>query len=476
MSVINVFQSGKSGMNTAKAGIATTGHNISNASTEGFSRQRAVSEANVGKQMSGNVGGMYVGEGSKLSRIERINDQYLEKQLREGQRDLSYHEEKQVYLNQIEENFNEMNGDGINRVVARFFNEFRKLSNDPTSEAIRQSLRESSQAMVNDFRRVRSETESVRAHIDTRLEGYMKELNSCAHDVAELNGKIKNAAIQGNEANDLLDRRDLILKKMGSYADLHMHQDESGMYNIEVRGVGPIVTGVNVMDFNFAKQAADPDNHSPENSLQISRSPFSTNYVTQNFHGGKIGALVETRDKSISMVLERLDQMAFAISNSVNELHQKGFTLDGETNVNFFKPLESVARASQMLSLSDELKMSTGNIALALQPDAPSDNRNALAISNLQGIHLMNNGHTTVDDFYNSIVSDVGVTSARNNEALGQQKGIMTQLSKVRDQVSGVSIDEETTNLMQFQHAFDASARVIKTADEMLDTILALKK
>ena len=80
-----------------------------------------------------------------------------------------------------------------------------------------------------------------------------------------------------------------------------------------------------------------------------------------------------------------------------------------------------------------------------------------------------------MDDFYNSIVSDVGTTSARNRESLGQQQSIMTQLNRVRDQVSGVSIDEETTNLMQFQHAFDASARVIKAADEMLETVLRLK-
>ena len=80
-----------------------------------------------------------------------------------------------------------------------------------------------------------------------------------------------------------------------------------------------------------------------------------------------------------------------------------------------------------------------------------------------------------MDDFYNSIVADIGVASSRNNEDAGQQKGILTQLSKVRDQVSGVSIDEETTNLMQFQHAFDASARVIKVADEMLETVLKLR-
>jgi flagellar hook-associated protein 1 FlgK len=174
-------------------------------------------------------------------------------------------------------------------------------------------------------------------------------------------------------------------------------------------------------------------------------------------------------------VLDRLDELAYSVANAVNEIHQKGFTQDGRTGVNFFEQIDTIGGAAQRLNLSRDIHGSVGNIAVGLQPDAPGDNRNALAIANLQNNHLMNDGKTTVDDFYNSIVSDVGVASGRNKEALGQQQSILTQLSKMRDQVSGVSIDEETTNLMQYQHAFDASARVIKVADEMMDTVLKLR-
>lgn len=485
MSILNVLQSGKSGMNTAKAGIATAGHNISNANTEGYSRQRVTSEAQVTKQMTGQ-GGPYIGEGSKIGKIERINDEYLEKQLREGSRDINYHEEKQLFLNQVEDVFNEMNGDGLNRLMSRFFNDFRKLSNEPSSEAVRQSVRESSQAMINDFRRLRTEVEQIRSHIDTRIDGNLRELNTYAEEMAELNKRIHAAEIQGHEANDLRDRRDAVAKKMSSMADLSMHKDNFGMINVDVKGVGPLVVGVNKEQFFWGRapevRDAGPlreknaiEAVSPENSLQISRSKFSDQYITSQFKSGKIGALVELRDRAISSVLERLDQLAYSVANSVNEIHQKGFTADGRTNVNFFRVPPTVTGAAQFLTMSDDIMHSTGNIAVALQPSAPGDNRNALAISNLQNVHLLNDGRTTVDDFYNAIVADVGVASNRNNEALGQQRSILTQLNKVRDQVSGVSIDEETTNLMQFQHAFDASARVIRVADEMLDTILKLK-
>ncbi len=475
MALVNVLQTGKSGMSTAKAGIATAGHNISNAGTEGYSRQRVQSEAEVGKQIAGQ-GGHFVGEGSRISKIERINDEYLERQLREGSRDMAFHEERQVFLNQIEDIFNEMGGDGLNRLVARFYNDFRKLSNEPTSEAIRQSVRESSQAMVSDFRRLRAEVESVRSHIDHRIEGNLKELNSFAQELADLNRRVRQSEVTGTDAaNDLRDRRDFILKKISELVDVTSHKDGEGNINVDIKGVGPLVTATIVEKYAVGRHGAGHAPGAVDNSFQISRSAFANQAITDQFKGGKIGAQIEVRDKSVNQVLARLDELAHSVAKSVNELHSKGFTQDGRTGIRFFEEPRGVTGAAQSLRLSEDISASVGNIAVALQPGAPSDNRNALAIANLQNLRLMNAGHTTVDDFYNSIVADVGTAASRNREALGQQQSILTQLNKVRDQVSGVSIDEETTNLMQFQHAFDASARVIKVADEMMDTVLRLR-
>ena len=474
MGIQNVLQTGKSGMMTAKAGVATAGHNIANANTEGFSRQRVQSEAIVTQQLSG-LGGLHVGEGAKVSRVERINDAYLEKQINEGGRDTAYHEEKQVFLNQVEDVFNEMNGDGLNRLIARFYNDFRKLSNDPSSEAIRQSVRESSLAMVSDFKRLRGEVEAVRGHIDNRIEGYMRELNVYGSELAQINDRVRVSEVQGNDANDLRDRRDQIVKKINSYVDSSNHPDNQGYINVEIKGVGPLVTGVRVEDFSVHHAPSQSDAGNVDGALQIARSSLGNTFITSQFKGGKLGALIEMRDHSVASVLDRLDNLAFAVSNSVNEVHQQGFTQDGRTGVNFFEPVGEITGAAGRINLSEDLHVSVGNIAAGLQLNAAGDNRNALAIANLQNNHLMNNGNTTVDDFYNSIVAEIGVTSGRNRESLGQQQSIMTQLSKMRDQVSGVSIDEETTNLMQYQHAFDASARVIKIADELMDTILKLR-
>jgi flagellar hook-associated protein 1 FlgK len=459
-------------MMAAKAAIATTGHNITNANTEGFSRQRVMTETANMNQAAGSKA--LVGSGTQIDRIERINDEYLEKQVRNAGRDLNHMEEKDTSLRQVEDIFNEMNCEGLNRLISRFFNEFRKLSNEPSNEAVRQSVRESSQAMVNDFKRLRREVEDVRKHIDSRIEGYSREVNALADEVRELNQRILAAEAGGAPANDLSDKRDQALKKLASYMEISSYRDGQGSVTVDIKGIGPLVVGQQAEHFSVFRTPAD-DQGKPENALDIHSSSSASSVVTHRLQGGKLGALLDVRDKSISTVLEKLDDLAFSLSQSVNEIHQQGYSRHGLQKINFFKPMGGKESAAELIDLSDEVRANVSNIAAAAIPDAPGDNRVAIAISGLQSQLFMNNGKATFDDWYNSIVSDVGIVTHRNRSSMNQQRDIVTQLGKMRDQISGVSIDEDTANLMQYQHVFDASAKVISVADEMLKTVLELR-
>ncbi|MCM2280003.1 MAG: flagellar hook-associated protein FlgK [Oligoflexia bacterium] len=472
MGIPNVFRTGVSGMMAAKTAVATTGHNIANANTEGYARQRVELET---MPATDSIGKGRVGNGVKVSRIDRINDEYIEKQIRNSGRDLAHFEEKDLVLRQTEDIFNEMNGEGLNRLISRFFNEFRKLANEPENEAVRQSVREASQAMVNDFHRLRGEVEDVRKHIDARIEGYTREVNSLSEEVKGLNIKIRAAELGGVSAPDLQDKRDVALKKLASYMDLATHKDNQGNYIVDVRGVGPLVVGPEVQTFSVQRSPADGEGK-PEGAFDLKTSASANSTVTHQVKGGRIGALLEARDRTLSTVLDRLDELAFTLSEMVNSVHETGFTRHGRQGVTFFKPIDFQHRAAEFLELSDEVQASVNNIATAAQPHAPGDNRIAIAISALQSHPFMNEGKANFDDFFNSIMSDVGVAAARNRNGIQQQRDIMTQLGKMRDQISGVSIDEETTNLMQFQHTYDASAKVIQVADEMLKTVLELKR
>jgi flagellar hook-associated protein 1 FlgK len=473
MGVPNIFQTGRLGMQASKAAIATTGHNIANANTEGFSRQRVHTETAPPQQAGGSKA--LVGSGTLISSVERVNDEYIEKALRNSNRDLSHYEEKDLVLKQTEDIFNELNGAGVNRLLSRFFNEFRKLSNEPDNEAVRQSVREASQSLANDFHRIRADVEGVQAHIDARIEGHTQEVNALANDIRDLNTRIQHQELGGASANDLCDKRDVALKKLASFMDISSRKENNNQITVEIKGVGPLVVGPNAERTYVERTPADEQGKA-ENAYDLKTSASAAATITHAVKGGKIGALLEVRDQTLTTILDRLDELAMNVTNAVNEIHEQGFNRHGEQGISFFKPIDTKERAAEFFDLSDEVKNNVNNIAAAAVPDAAGDNRISLAISSLQGARLMNEGKATADDWYNSMVSEVGVAASKNQFALSQQRDIMTQLGKMRDQVSGVSIDEETANLMQFQHSFDASAKVIQVADELLKTVLELKR
>ena len=472
MAFPNVMATGRSGMMAAKANIATTGHNITNATTEGYSRERT---ENVANASGGSVGKNFIGDGVTARRTTRINDEYLEKQIQNAGRDVAHMEEKDLVLRQTEDIFNEMGGEGLNRLMSKFFNEFRKLANEPDSEAVRQSVREATQSVVNDFKRIRSQVAEVTNHIDARIEGYSKQVNDIASTIRDLNVRIQRMSIDHTGPSDLLDQRDLAVKRLAELVDISVHKENEDLISVDIKGIGPLVVGPNVEKMKVMRSKAQDG--APENSLQITMSGSASPSLTQAIKGGKIGGLLEVRDQTLSTIMGKLDDLAYGLTTTVNEIHRQGVTRDGVQGVNFFKPIQGGReRASAFIDLSDEVRTNVNYIATGAEPDSPGDNRIAIALSGLQGMKLMNGGNATMDDYFNSIVTDVGVFSARNRENMNQTKDIVNQLGKVREQISGVSIDEETANLLQFHQVYDASAKVIQVADDMLKTVLELKR
>lgn len=473
MGIPNIMHTGRSGMTASRTAIATTGHNIANANTEGYSRQRVELEANITTDGPGEKN--TIGQGVKVNNISRVNDEYIEKELQNGTRDHAHFEEKDIALQQLEEVFNELDGDGLNRIMSRFFNEFRKLSNDPDNEAIRQSIREATHALTNDFRRLRKEVEQVQAHIDSRIAAYSTEINAITDEVADLNQRIRAMEVRKASPNDLKDRRDLLLRRLASYMAISTHKDGKGGINVDIKGVGPLVTGNIAQKFEVARTQAKPEKGQPENSLELRTSASANSVVTHSIKGGKLGGLIAVRDQTLNTVLDRLDDLAYSITKNVNHIHMQAVNREGMKGIPFFDDLATKERASAYMKLSDAVAMNTNNIATGFDLNAPGDNRASIAISQLQYDRLLNDGQATMDDWFNSIVSDIGIVRNRNRASLAQTKNVMTHLQKMRDQVSGVSLDEETANLLQYQHAFDASAKVIQVSEEILDSILSIK-
>lgn len=464
MSSINPFHTGKSGLFTSRAALATTGHNIANVNTEGFSRQRVEQSVMPPAQM----GNTTYGTGVKVQNILRINDDYLTRQISNESKYLGDYEEKEMALSQAEEIFNEIDNAGLNRLMSKFFNEFRKLGNEPESEAMRATVRESAESLIADFHRIARNLDDVRNNIDNRLDANLRAVNELTTRIAHLNEEIKRSELQGGNANDLRDSRDLATQKLSSLINANVATNERGELTISVSGVGPLVSGV-LKNKLYAEKL-------PDGTTRVMLENLAPADVTDRLHLGKIGGLLEVRKGIIQETKDRLDQLAYHFTSQVNAIHRQGYNMSGETGINFFENIDSITDATHKMSLSRDVAQDVRKIATALTPNAPGDNRVVQMIAQLQHQSTMSQGTATFDDFFNATVGIIATTSQKNKQMLEHQGHVLTHLNKVRESISGVSLDEETTNLVQFQHAFDASAKVIKVADEMLETVLNLRR
>ena len=201
-----------------------------------------------------------------------------------------------------------------------------------------------------------------------------------------------------------------------------------------------------------------------------------------------MGSLVRLRNKDARNIQDKMDKIAYEFINTVNAVHRKGYvnrkipvgeSTDGKgkvTGINFFRPMDKIFNASLNIDLSDEVKDDLSNIATALSPNSPGDNRIALAISKLQHERIMEGGTATLEEDYLQMVAKVGFEAGRAKIDEEQSRGILTQVEVLKERTSGVSIDEETANMVRLQHVYGASAKVMQAANEMFDAVLSIKR
>lgn len=470
---VNMLNIGKSGLMVSKQSMTTTGHNIANVNTEGYSRQNV--DQTAGPTITN--GRLSFGTGAWAKSITRVSDEYLDRRIQNENKNLANVEEKDIYLQQTEQIFNESNNDGLNQLAAKFFNEFRKLSTDTSSSAIRASVREASTQLAGDIRRVDRELKEVTKNIDTRIEGYVREVNSLAKEIRDLNLDIEKAELGGGKAPDLYDKRDLALKKLASMAEISTSQDKNGRVTVNMQGHAALVVGENLNTLEVLRTPPDPASGKKEGTLDIFvKDPVLTK-LTDRITTGRLGGLLEVRDQDIAAAQDKINQVAYLMTREVNNIHRQGFGMDGGTNRDFFETPLSVDTAAENIRLSTDIEESLDAIAAAKDPTAQSDNRIAIALSGVGDLKgLAGDVNSSIIDTYNSTVSELAVKTGANKRSLVFQKDVLTQMENTRDALTGVNLDEETANLVKFQHAYAASAKVMSVADELMQTVLSIFK
>jgi flagellar hook-associated protein 1 len=458
--IYGLLDVGRTALATQQKAIAVTGNNIANVNTPGYSRQRV----NMEQSEPLLAGGGQVGRGVQANRqIERIYDQFLESQLAAEKQNYGRWEAQKDGLAKVELIFDEASGYGINNALSMFWSSWQDLANNPTGHVERTTLVANSQFLSDTFNRMAEDLDQLQTETDTAVQSLVDEINPITEQIAELNWKIATIEGTGSTANQYRDERDLLLKDLSEKIDIDYFENSEGFVHVMVGEGKPLV------DVGNAWQLETRTNTTTGmQDVYWVDSAGNAQDITSEIEGGNLKGHLEVRDNYIPGYLTRLDDLADEIITQVNLLHAPGYGADGvSTGYDFFSGSDA-----RTIAVSTDIANDSGLIAAAQDINSIGDARNAAAIAALQDAATMSGN--SFQSYYASLVSDVGSHAQESNVYYDYQSSMLTQMESYREEVSGVSLDEEMVNLVKFQNAYNAAAKMVSTVDELLDTLMGM--
>jgi len=292
-------------------------------------------------------------------------------------------------------------------------------------------------------------------------------------------------------ANDLRDQRDRALRTLTEFFPINTYTDAKGQFVVSVEGVGSLVAGGISQDLSVGSSVKNGETSADKGDANIYFASRPGVPVSGKITSGTLGAQLRTRNEEIVGLEKQLDELAHGLVLATNSIHRRGFAnhpvpVDAEgnpipnaaakkvTGINFFKEPLDLKRAAEYISISDDIEADVNNIAAALEANKPGDNRIALAVSKLQHEKVLGGGTTTFEEQYLKSVGNIGLQSGKSKIDEEQSHGILAQAKSFKERLAGVSLDEEAANMVRYQNAYEASAKVIRASDEMFKAVLGL--
>jgi flagellar hook-associated protein 1 FlgK len=436
----SIMNTALTAMTADQLALAVASNNISNSNDPNYTRQRLVTTP-----MGPDAGMMGIGDGVQVLGVQAIRDALVNARVQSETSAQSGADTLSTELSNIQSVFNDTSDTGLIQQLTDFFNSFQTLAQDPTSIPNRQQVQTNAQSLIDAFHARDSALTDAKTGADKAITADVAQINNLASQIADVTSKIKVAEVGGQPANDLRDQRAALVGQLSQYVQVR-EIDSDGDY-----------------------QLVTQDNHLLV--MNGTTKTLNTSDVTANIGAGSLKAEVDIRDTYVPKYTAALDQLAYEITQQVNAVHSAGYDLNGNTGINFFSTLSSASGAAQSISLSSAVANDVTKIA-ASSAATGSDGDTATQLGNLLHASVFTNG--TVTDQYSSLVFNVGTDVSNAQSSLKEHQALLTQLQNVKQSVSGVSIDEETVSILQFQRSYQASARLIQTVDELLQTALAM--
>lgn len=455
------------GLNTAlralqaqQMGLDVANHNMANINTEGFTRQAAEFIPSTPFTMPGTTRPQTAGQlgtGVTVAYVRRFRDGFADSQVRTESATFGQWKVTADTLTQVEEIFNEPSDMGISAAMSRFWNDWSSLGNAPESEAVRKGLLENAVTLTDQMRHAYEQLTAVQRDVDTQIGLRVIDINNYLQRIANLNNQIVKIVGAGDQPNDLRDERDLLVDRLSELVKISYAEDGSGAVQINVGGR----TAVLGNQAFLVKTDLDNEN----NNFFAVRWADDDQLV--NATSGKLRGLLDVRDVRLADTIASLDSLAATLIDTVNTQHALGFGLNDETGLPFL-----AGTGADDIKVDDIILADLDSIAAASSPASPGDGSNALALNDLRRALVMNGDSVTISDFYNGMISQLGVNSQQAQALAESQSLLLQHLDRKRQETGGVSLDEEATNLIRFQRGYEAAARAMTVMDELLDRII----
>lgn len=488
------------GLTVSQQAIQLTGHNVANADTEGYTRQRLYIESIYPQTGSRYAGNFAIGGGAEATKVEQLRSEYIDRQLRGEYASLGEWTTRAEEMEFIESILNETAKTGtLSQTMADFFQSVAKLTTDPDSGEVRTNMQQNAIKLCEKLNYYYEKLVDTQNLYNNTIKVQVDQINNKLEQIANYNKEIFAYELGGQNASELRDRRNLLLDELSKMAKISYSEDAEGKLTVYVEG-HKMVEHIEALQLK-----AVPDETGVVSgttgyySVRIV-NPETGDMITDPATGeaykiiaesGSLKAYQSLRDgntvddQGIPYLMEQLNTLARSLAKAFNDVHETGYTIpyDGgtsQTGVKLFNvPNDDYANVTAgNISLSAEVLASPMNIAASSLPVDPSS-PNSQKGNNIIALALYElTRSTSIDtvgsfqDFLKSFVVQVGITSASAQEMYKSQTIIINNLEDRKDSISGVSIDEEMINLVSFQYAYAAASRVLTAVDEALETLI----
>lgn len=429
------------GLLAQQQALDTTGHNIANASTPGYSRQTAVLEASPAYTVPGvgtsPAGPGQIGTGVDVAAYQRIRDAFLDVQYRAQSMLQGQAQANQDGLQQVQLAFNEPTDSGLSSLLSNYWSAWQNLSNNPEDMGTRQSLAQSASSLADGFTSLSGQLSTLQSQTSQNVTDTLTQVNNFGAQIAQLNLTISKLEVAGNTPNDLLDQRDLLLDKLSAIGNVSTTAGANGSIDVTFGGAALVTSSA---------------------SATLAESNLT------GLTSGKLQGLITLRDTTIPGYQSQLNTIASTLISATNAQSALGYDVNGNPGTAFFTGTDATS-----IAVNPALISNPGLIA-ASASGAVGDSGNALVIADMQRTPLI--GASTIDTAYTQLVTQVGADVQQANNQVSTTTALVSALDNQRQSVSGVNLDEEMTNLITFQRGYQASARAMNAMDDMLDQLI----